>query len=230
MTFGTCQRLQLRVMSTAMEPGSAKTFIAARKLSFKPELRAWSVFADLGSLNANTPVGSPPASTTAARGPLSPIRRRPQDQFRVAGSTMLDVFCTVLDTSSNVSVNWFDGTSWEGKISTERGYLALTFGGHPLLPKGSIEFVGPLPTYVHRLDCFVGQRAIDDRRPANRSALFSLRRYSLVEYNRSGTITAPLCSVHSSRRSLSESETNRSTCGINGIECEVFLRFPGLKT
>jgi hypothetical protein len=146
MTFGTCQRLQLRVMSTAMEPGSAKTFIAARKLSFKPELRAWSVFADLGSLNANTPVGSPPASTTAVRGPLSPIRRRPQDQFRVAGSTMLDVLCTVLDTSSNVSVNWFDGTSWEGRISTERGYPALTFGGHALLPKGSIEFVGPLPT------------------------------------------------------------------------------------
>src|ERR1700730_18486632 len=74
MTFGTCHLLQLRVMSTAMEPGSAKTFIAARKLSFKPELRAWSVFADLGSLNANTPVGSPPASTTAARGPLSKYR------------------------------------------------------------------------------------------------------------------------------------------------------------
>jgi hypothetical protein len=189
MTFGTCQRLQLRVMFTAMEPGSAKTFIAARKLSFKPELRAWSVFADLGSLNANTPVGSPPASTTAARGPLSPIRRRPQDQFRVAGSTMLDVLCTVLDTSSNVRVNWFDGTSWEGRVSTERGYPALTFGGHALLPKGSIEFVGPLPTF---------------------------------EYNRSDTITAPLCGVHSSRRSLSESETNRSTCGINGIDCEVF--------
>ena len=49
MTFGTCERVQVRVIFTAMNRGSAKTFIAARRLSFNSGLRAWSVFAGPGS-------------------------------------------------------------------------------------------------------------------------------------------------------------------------------------
>src|ERR1700676_5498929 len=55
MTFGTCERVQVRVIFAAMNRGSAKTFIAARRLSFNSGLRAWSVFAGPGSPECEQP-------------------------------------------------------------------------------------------------------------------------------------------------------------------------------